>query len=113
MSGPFTCIPDTSPSLIQKLHNIQNSALRIDTGCVKMTSIDQLHEENEMLPVQDHFSLISSQYLAKDLQPTNLSYSVVTSPSGNRNIKQTLQYRFLHYVDTHLSSGIHHQVPTY
>ena len=30
--------PNTSPSLIQKLLTIQNSALRIAIGCVKMTS---------------------------------------------------------------------------
>ena len=40
-----------------------DSALRIATGCVKMASIDHLHEETEMLPVQDHLSLICSQYL--------------------------------------------------
>jgi len=56
-----------SPSLIQKLQTIQNSALRTATGCVKMTYIDHLHEETEMLPVQDHLSLFSSQYLAKVL----------------------------------------------
>ena len=50
----------TSPSLTQKLQTIQNSALRIATGCVKMASIDHLHEETEMLPVQEHFSLIFS-----------------------------------------------------
>ena len=31
--------PNTSPSLIQKLPSFQNSALRIATGCVKITSI--------------------------------------------------------------------------
>ena len=41
--------PNTSPSLIQKLQNIQNSALRIATGCIKVTSIDLLHEETKTL----------------------------------------------------------------
>ena len=68
-------LPKISPSLIQKLQTIQNSTLRIATGCVKMTSIDHLHEETEMLPVQDHFSLIS-------YQPNNYFHSVVTSPLG-------------------------------
>ena len=40
--------PITSPSLIKKLQAIQNSALRIATGCVKMTSIDHLHEETKI-----------------------------------------------------------------
>ena len=68
------CFLNTSPFLIQ---NIQNSALRIATCCVKITSIDHLHEETKMLSVQDHLSLISSQYLAqyltRTLQPNNPS----------------------------------------
>ena len=50
------------------------------------TSID-LQEETKMLPLQDHLSLISSKYLARPLQHKNLSQSVVTSPSGIRNMK--------------------------
>ena len=53
-------------------------------GCVKITSIDHLHEENKILPFQDHLSLISSQYLARTLQHNNISHIVVTSPSGIR-----------------------------
>ena len=60
--------PTASSLLIQKLQAIQNSALRIATVCVKMTSIDHLHEKKtKMLPVQDHLSLISSQYLVRAL----------------------------------------------
>ena len=98
--------PNTSPSLVQKLQTIQNSALRIATGCVRMASVDHLHEETEMLPVQEHLSLICSQYLARALQPTNPSHDVVTSSSGSRDMKQTLQSRFLHVVAPHLSNGV-------
>ena len=101
----FTAL-STSPSLIQKLQTIQNSALYIATGCVKMTSIDHLLEETEILPAQNHFSLISYQYLARVLQPNNPSHSVVTFPSGSRNMKQTLQSRFPHCAAPYLSSGI-------
>ena len=58
---------NAKPSLIQKLQIIQISALRIATGCVMMTSINHLLEETKMLPFQDHFSLISSQYFARNL----------------------------------------------
>ena len=95
-----------SPSLIQKLQTIQNSALCIATGYVKMASIDHLHEETEMLPVQNHFSIICSQYLTRALHPSNPSHSVVTFPSGSRDMKQTIQSRFQHYIAPHLSSGI-------
>ena len=73
-------LPNTSPSLIQKLQTIQNSIIHVATGCVKMASIDHLHEENKMLPVQDLLPLISSQYLARALQPNNPFHSVVTPP---------------------------------
>ena len=49
-----------------------------------------------MLSVQDHHSLIRSQYLAGDLQPNNPSHSVVTLPSGSRYMKLAIQSRFLH-----------------
>ena len=74
-----------SPSHIQKLQTIQNSALRIVTRRVKKTSIDHLHNESKKLPVQDHLSLISYQYLFRVLQPNNPSHSVDTSPSCSRN----------------------------
>ena len=53
LSGPFLCIqlpfgsptPHQSPSLIQKLQNIQYSALRIATGSFEITFIDHLYEE--------------------------------------------------------------------
>ena len=60
-------VPSTSKYLIHKLQNIQNSALRIATGCIKMTSIDHLHEETKMPPIQDHLSLFSSKYLSPEL----------------------------------------------
>ena len=40
---------NTSLSLLQKLQNIQNSALRITIGYVKMISIDHLHKETEII----------------------------------------------------------------
>ena len=59
--------PNTSSSPVHKLQTIQNSALHIATGCVKMASIDHLHDETEMLLVQDHLSLICFQHLARAL----------------------------------------------
>ena len=99
--------PNTSPSLIQKPQTIQNSVIHIATGCIRMTSIDQLHEENKMLSVRDHLSLISSQYLTKALQLNNPSRNAVTCLSGIRDKKtKTLQSRFLHRVASYLSSSI-------
>ena len=45
----------------------QNEALWIATGCHKMSSIDHLHVEDEMLKVMGHTELLSTQYLARCL----------------------------------------------
>ena len=60
----FMCVTpiwsrNTSPSHIQTLQTIENSALCIAAGCVKITSINHLQEETNMLSVQDHLFLIS------------------------------------------------------
>ena len=59
-----------------------------------MTSIYHLHEETKMLSVQDHLPLICSQYLARALQLNNPSHSVVTAPSGSRNMKKPFNVEF-------------------
>ena len=45
----------------------QNEALRIATGCHKMSSVDHLHGEAKMLKVREHSELLSAQYLARCL----------------------------------------------
>ena len=99
-----------SPSLIQNLQTIQNSALRIATGCVRITCIDHLHEETKMLPVQDYRSLISFQYLARALQPNNPSHSVVTFPSGIINIKHRI-YGVVFYPSLIMEPPSSHFIP--
>ena len=42
----------------------QNEALRISTRCHKMSSVDHLHAEANMLKVKEHSELLSAQYLA-------------------------------------------------
>ena len=103
--APAIWFPNASPSNIKALQTIQNSALRIATGCVKMSSISHLHAETKVLPVKEHLSLLCSQELAKSLQPSHPSFNTVTSPSGPRNMKQTLQSKFLPTVAPYLVDG--------
>ena len=91
-------VPNAALSLILKPQTLENSVLRVPTGCVKITSIVLLQEETKVLPIQDHLSLQCSQYLARTVQPNNPSHNVVTSHSGFRNLKYTLQSQFLHSV---------------
>ena len=73
---------------------------------MRMTNIGHLHAEASVLPVSDHLSLLSSQFLARCLIPSNPSHQIVTAPSGLRQMKNTLQSRFLPTVSPHLINGI-------
>ena len=56
----------------------QNEALRISTGCHKMSSVDHLHAEANMLKVKEHSELLSAQYLTRCLEPGNVNFSITT-----------------------------------
>ena len=68
----------------------QNEALRISTGCHKMSSVDHLHVEAEMLKVREHSELLYAQYLARCLEPGNVCHSITTRETPKRRIKETL-----------------------
>ena len=61
--------PVWSPNLYdtnyRKIQYTQNEVLRFATRCHKMTSIDHLHTEAEMLKVNEHSELLSAQYFAR------------------------------------------------
>ena len=60
------CCPVWTPSLKDtnwsRLQRAQSSALRIATGCLKMTDVVELHQEARELPVRQHNQLISQQF---------------------------------------------------
>ena len=62
--------PNISQTSIIKVQIVQNSALRIATGCVRMTAIDHLHTEAKVLKVVEHLSVLCAQHLATCLQRT-------------------------------------------
>ena len=68
----------------------QNEALRIATGCHKMSSVDHLHVEAKMLKVREHSELLSAQYLARCLEPGNVCHSITTRETPKRRKKETL-----------------------
>ena len=61
--------PVWSPNLhdtnYRKIKYTQNEDLRMTPGCNKMSSIDHLHTEAEMLKVREHSELLSALYLAR------------------------------------------------
>ena len=72
--------PNASPASIERLQAIQNEAMRIATGCHKMSAVSHLHQETQLLPVDIHLGLLCRQFLASALQPNHPSHAVVTRP---------------------------------
>lgn len=96
--------PNASPSAISRLQTIQNSALRIATGSTKMSSFQHLHSETLTLPIVDQLELLNTQFLASALRPDHPSHTVVTSPSGPRPMKKTLQSAYIGRLTPHLNN---------
>ena len=105
LPGAPIWFPNAPPSGVLKLQRIQNSALRIATGSMKISSKDHLHSETLVFPVHNHLSLLCSQFLLSALCLAH-SYAVVTSESDprTRGKKKTIQSLFLTSV-SHLLSG--------
>ena len=74
----------------------QNEALRIATGCHKMSSVDHLHVEAKMLKVREHSELLYAQYLAGTRKCLPLHHH-----KGNpkRRMKETLFTRHRNTVE--------------
>ena len=107
--------PNTAAYNIEKLQRIQNTALRVATGCIGRTPIPHLHEETKVLPINDHLSLLCQQFLARALQPGHPSHNVALAQPGPRGIKATLRSAFFTpnfyrtYTNTGTPSGV---IPT-
>ena len=68
----------------------QNEALRIATGCHKMSSVDHIHVEAKMLKVREHSELLSAQYLSRCQEPGNVCHSITRRETPSRRMKETL-----------------------
>ena len=73
-----------------KIQVAQNEALRIFTGAHKMSSIDHLHCEAQMLKVTELSDLLSAQYLVKCLDHENVCHNITTLDQHPRMMKHTL-----------------------
>ena len=77
----------------RQIQYTQNEALRIAIGCHKMSSIDHLHTEAEMLKVREQSELLSAQYFARCLEPGNVCHPIITRATPERQMKETLYTR--------------------
>jgi hypothetical protein len=74
--------PVASRTAVASLQIIQNTALRLATGCLKMAPISHLHQETGVLPLAAHLDLACAQFLASALQPSHTSFRIVSAPPG-------------------------------
>ena len=84
-------LPFGLPQLaIQTNHlQTQNIALRTITDCVKMSYINDLHNEGEMLPVKAHTEMLAEQFLAGSYQSHRADHET-TSSTSLRPMRPTL-----------------------
>ena len=82
--------PIASTTGITKLQTIQNMALRIATGCTSDTNIQHLHNETNILPLNAHLKLHSSQLRQKIQHPTHPLHKFTVLTENERHKKQTI-----------------------
>ena len=89
-----------SKTNLNKLQIIQNSALRIATGCTKDTSIQHLHQESEILPLEAHLKLHANQLQLKSQNEFHPLHSLsVNTPQIINNISKKKKKRFTVFND--------------
>ena len=81
--------PNASESNIDKLQIVQNTALRIATGCTHDTNTQHLHDETNVLPIHQHLQLRASQIRQTAQHPTHPLYKQTIHSHTPRLKKQT------------------------
>jgi hypothetical protein len=90
---------------------VQNRCLRIATGNHLASSIDHLHSEAGVLPVQEHLDMLCAQFLASAMSTAHPSLDLVLLPLGPRRnkhgspLKETLQSKYGHVVEPYLNEN--------
>jgi hypothetical protein len=88
--GSTTWSPIISNTNLNKLQTVQNTALRIATGCTADTNIQHLHDETQVLPLDIHLKLQASQLKQKAQLATHPLHKYTTQQQAARNMKQTI-----------------------
>ena len=75
----------------RKLQTVQNEALRVATGCHRMSGIDHLHEETKVIPLRRHSEMMTKQYLHGCYRPNHPANKHVNDPDPPRRMKRTVR----------------------
>ena len=81
---------NASESNIGKIQRAQNETLRIITGSRKMSSIDHINNETEILQVEDHLNILPVQYLVQCLDTENVCHHITKMNHPPREMKETI-----------------------
>ena len=76
--------PDLAQSHMQVLQRTQNSALRIATGCTRLTPTAHLHAETKDLPLKDYLKLRGTQMFSAAAAPEHALHEGLYNPVGTR-----------------------------
>ena len=79
-----------SKTNINKLQTVQNTALRIATGCTADTNTQHLHNETLVLPLKNHLQLQASQILQKSQLPSHPLHKLIQQNNQPRHIKTSI-----------------------
>ena len=81
----------------------QNIALRTVTGCVKVSDINELHNEGEILPVKPQTQMLAEQFLTGSYQSHRADHET-TSSISLRPMRQTLNETYWDRVTQHANN---------
>src|ERR1700730_2431747 len=82
--------PIISNTSMQKLKTVQNTALRVATGCTADTNINHIHQETKVLPLKDHCNLHTSNLKQKAASSNHPLNKLMDQPKPARNMKESL-----------------------
>ena len=92
------CCPIWTPNLSKTswrtLQTAQNSALRTATGNHLMASEQHLHSETKILPVKDHCTMLSKQFLLSTQTNNHPNHINLSGPPRPRPMRDTLKSSF-------------------
>jgi len=77
--------PIISKTSWNDLQKVQNQALRVATGCYLKSNVDHLHQETKVLPLQEHSTMITKQFLAASFLPAHPGYKHLDKPPPARS----------------------------
>ena len=82
--------PQLSATNWTSLDAAQNAALRVATGCTAMSATTHLNQESKILPVKEHNSMLTEQYLLSMHRPHHPNHHVLSDPTPPRDKRRSI-----------------------